>query len=60
MPFGFEVVLASDQGMSGAFARFHGCSNDNIGGHGLFCVKLRLCDFLLTIFLPILLMDMGE
>ncbi len=38
MPFWFEVVLAAsgatDQGMWGAFAHFHGCSNDNIGGRG--------------------------
>ena len=38
MLFWFEVALAasgaSDQGLSGAFARFHGCSNDNIGGRG--------------------------
>jgi hypothetical protein len=36
MPFWFAVVLAasgaSDQGVWGAFAPFHGCSNDNIGG----------------------------
>jgi hypothetical protein len=38
MPFWFEVALAasgaSDQGLLGAFARFHGFSNDNIGGRG--------------------------
>ncbi len=38
MPFWFAVVLAasgaSDQGVLGAFAPFHGCSNDNIGGRG--------------------------
>ncbi len=38
MPFLFEVVLAasgtSDQGVWGAFAPFHGGSNDNIGRRG--------------------------
>ncbi len=38
MLFWFEVALAasgaSDQGLWGAFARFHGCSNDNFGGRG--------------------------
>ncbi len=38
MPFWFEVALAasraSDQGLWGAFARFHCCSNDIIGGRG--------------------------
>ncbi len=32
MPFWFEAVLTSDQGMSGACVPFRGCSNDNIGG----------------------------
>jgi hypothetical protein len=41
MPFWFEVVLAasgaSDQGVLGAFAPYHGCFNDNFGG----CGRLR-------------------